>query len=119
VGGSLHHSIAMERIWPKSHQRVYWNYTVRAYHHGQHSISKEYELIYVLFLPKSTIMLAVNVSFLAVPNMFIPQSQSVGVIAIYVSTIFITGSLIASIQLTRGAKIYNSESAQDAVSFAP
>jgi len=62
-------------------------------------------------------MLAVDVSFLAVPNVFVQQSQSVGVIATYVSTIFITGSLITSLLLARQTQRYGPESAEGAVSI--
>ena len=51
-------------------------------------------------------MLAVNVSFLAVPNVNIQQSQSLGVISTYLSTIFVTGSLIASLLLARQTQRY-------------
>jgi len=60
-------------------------------------------------------MLAVDVSFLAVPNMNIQQSHSVGVIATYVSTIFITGSLIVSLLLARHIQSYDLDSFRAAV----
>ncbi|OJA17074.1 hypothetical protein AZE42_09252 [Rhizopogon vesiculosus] len=62
----------------------------------------------------STVMLAVDVSFLAVPNVYIDTSQSVGVIATYVSIIFITGSLIVSLLLARQTQRYGPESAEGA-----
>jgi preprotein translocase subunit SecF len=62
-------------------------------------------------------MLAVDVSFLAVGNVNISTSQSVGVIANYLSTIFITGSLIVSLLLARQTQKYGPESAEGAVSF--
>jgi len=60
-------------------------------------------------------MLAVDVSFLAVPNVNISQSQSLGIISTYLSTIFITGSLIASLLLARQTQRYGPESAVGAV----
>jgi hypothetical protein len=63
-------------------------------------------------------MLAVDVSFLAVGNVNISTSQSVGVIANYLSTIFITGSLILSLLLARQTQKYDPESAEGAVSFS-
>jgi len=60
-------------------------------------------------------MLAVDVAFLAVPNMNIQQSHSVGVIAIYVSIIFITGSLIVSLLLARHIQSYDPDSFHAAV----
>lgn len=63
-------------------------------------------------------MLAVDVSFLAVPNVYIGQSESVGVIATYLSVIFITGSLIVSLLLARQTQRYGPESAEGAVSFS-
>ena len=63
-------------------------------------------------------MLAVDVSFLAVPNVYITQSESIGVIATYLSTIFITGSLIVSLLLARQTQRYGPESAEGAASFS-
>lgn len=63
-------------------------------------------------------MLAVDVSFLAVPNVNISNSQSVGIIATYISTIFITGSLIVSLLLARQTQRYGPESAEGAVSLS-
>ncbi|KAG2151069.1 uncharacterized protein EDB93DRAFT_318904 [Suillus bovinus] len=65
----------------------------------------------------STVMLAVDVSFLAVPNMNISQSQSTGIIATYLSIIFITGSLIVSVLLARQNQRYGFESADKAAEF--
>ncbi|KAG2127919.1 uncharacterized protein EDB93DRAFT_1269771 [Suillus bovinus] len=65
----------------------------------------------------STVMLAVDVSFLAVPNVNISQSQSIGIIATYLSTIFITGSLIVSVLLVRQNQRYGFESADKATVF--
>lgn len=65
----------------------------------------------------STVMLAVDVSFLAVPNVNIGQSQSTGIIATYLSIIFITGSLIASVLLARQNQRYGFESADKAAEF--
>ena len=64
---------------------------------------------------KSTVMLTVNVSFLAVPSVNIQQSQSLGIISTYLSTIFITGSLIASLLLAGQIERYGPESAVGAV----
>jgi hypothetical protein len=63
---------------------------------------------------QSTVMLAVDVSFLAVPNVNVSTSQSIGVIANYISTIFIIESLIFSLLLARQAQKYE---LQAAVSF--
>ncbi|KAG2117712.1 hypothetical protein DEU56DRAFT_158195 [Suillus clintonianus] len=65
----------------------------------------------------STVMLAVDVSFLAVPNVNISQSQSIGIIATYLSIIFITGSLVASVLLARQNQRYGFESADKAAEF--
>jgi len=65
----------------------------------------------------STVMLAVDISFLAVPNVYIGQSQSIGVIATYLSIIFITGSLIISLLLARQNQKYGYESADKATEF--
>ncbi|KAG1775692.1 hypothetical protein EV702DRAFT_1116121 [Suillus placidus] len=65
----------------------------------------------------STVMLAVDVSFLAVPNVNISQSQSIGIIATYLSIIFITGSLIVSVLLVRQNQRYGFESADKATDF--
>jgi len=62
-------------------------------------------------------MLVVDVTFLAVPNMNIQQSYSVGVISIYVSTIFITGSLIVSLLLARHIQSYGPDSFYAVVCF--
>ncbi|KAG0697076.1 hypothetical protein DFH29DRAFT_836251 [Suillus ampliporus] len=65
----------------------------------------------------STVMLAVDASFLAVPNVNISDSQSIGVIATYLSIIFITGSLITSVLLARQNQRYGFESADKAAEF--
>ncbi|KAG2048582.1 hypothetical protein BDR06DRAFT_920295 [Suillus hirtellus] len=65
----------------------------------------------------STVMLAVDVSFLAVPNVNIGQSQSIGIIVTYLSIIFITGSLIVSVLLVRQNQRYGFESADKAASY--
>ncbi|KAG1791095.1 uncharacterized protein HD556DRAFT_1387483 [Suillus plorans] len=65
----------------------------------------------------STVMLAVDVSFLAVPNVNIGQSQSIGIIVTYLSIIFITGSLILSVLLVRQNQRYGFESADKATEF--
>lgn len=65
----------------------------------------------------STVMLAVDVSFLAVPNVNIGQSQSIGIIVTYLSIIFITGSLIVSVLLVRQNQRYGFESADKATDF--
>lgn len=65
----------------------------------------------------STVMLAVDVSFLAVPNVNISQSQSIGIIVTYLSIIFITGSLIVSVLLVRQNQRYGFESADKATDF--
>jgi hypothetical protein len=65
----------------------------------------------------STVMLAVDVSFLAVPNVNISQSQSIGIIVTYLSIIFITGSLIVSVLLVRQNQRYGFESADKATEF--
>jgi len=64
---------------------------------------------------KSTVMLTVDVSFLAGPNANIQQSQSLGVISMYLSTIFIIGSLIASLLLASQTERYGPESVVGAV----
>jgi hypothetical protein len=69
------------------------------------------------FFPhQSTVMLAVDVSFLAVPNVNISTSQSLGIIATYLSIISITGSLVVSVLLVRQNQRYGCESADKAVS---
>ena len=64
-------------------------------------------------------MLVVDVTFLAVPNMNIQQSHSVGVISIYVSIISITGSLIVSLLLARHIQSYGLDSFYAVVRFLP
>ncbi|KAG1767358.1 hypothetical protein EV702DRAFT_1036102 [Suillus placidus] len=65
----------------------------------------------------STVMLAVDVSFLAVPNVNISTSQSIGIIATYLSIISITGSLVVSVLLVRQNQRYGCESADNAGDF--
>ncbi|KAG1816808.1 uncharacterized protein BJ212DRAFT_175916 [Suillus subaureus] len=65
----------------------------------------------------STVMLAVDVSFLAVPNVNISTSQSVGIIATYLSIILITGSLVVSVLLVRQNQRYGCESVDKAGDF--
>ncbi|KAJ8586107.1 hypothetical protein M405DRAFT_377999 [Rhizopogon salebrosus TDB-379] len=52
-----------------------------------------------------------------VPNVNIGQSQSIGIIATYLSIIFITGSLIVSLLLARQNQKYGFESAEKATEF--
>jgi len=75
-----------------------------------------HSLTYPVCFYQSTVMLAVDVSFLAVPNVNIGQSQSIGIISTYLSIIFITGSLITSLLLARQYQAYGFESADRAVS---
>jgi len=64
-------------------------------------------------------MLVVDVTFLAVPNVDIVQSQSVGVIATYISIVFVTGSVIASLLLVRQIHWRYSPASEDGqVSFS-
>ncbi|KAG1798368.1 hypothetical protein EV424DRAFT_470327 [Suillus variegatus] len=65
----------------------------------------------------STVMLAVDLSFLAVPNVNILTSESVGIITIYLSIISITGSLVVSVLLVRQNQRYGCESADKAGDF--
>ncbi|KAG1796973.1 uncharacterized protein HD556DRAFT_263485 [Suillus plorans] len=65
----------------------------------------------------STVMLAVDLSFLAVPNVNISTSESVGIITIYLSIISITGSLVVSVLLVRQNQRYGCESADKAGDF--
>ncbi|KAG1751712.1 hypothetical protein EDB19DRAFT_1197425 [Suillus lakei] len=65
----------------------------------------------------STVMLAVDLSFLAVPNVNISSSQSIGIIATYLSIISITGSLVVSVLLVRQNQRYGCESADKAGDF--
>ncbi|KAG1857680.1 hypothetical protein DFJ58DRAFT_324618 [Suillus subalutaceus] len=65
----------------------------------------------------STVMLAVDVSFLAVPNVNISTSQSIGIIATYLSIILITGSLVVSVLLVRQNQRYGCESVDKAGDF--
>jgi hypothetical protein len=61
-------------------------------------------------------MLAVDVSFLAVPSVNLGDSGSVTVISTYISLFCIVGSLVASLFLTRQNRMYGQESADAAVS---
>jgi hypothetical protein len=65
----------------------------------------------------STVMLAVDVSFLAVPSVNLGDSGSVTVISTYISLFCIVGSLVASLFLTRQNRMYGQESADAAVVF--
>jgi hypothetical protein len=61
-------------------------------------------------------MLAVDVSFLAVPSVSVQNSQSVPVISTYISVFCIVGSMLVSLFLTRQNRQYGQESADKAVS---
>jgi len=61
-------------------------------------------------------MLAVDVSFLAVPSVNGQNSHSVPVISIYISVFCIVGSMLVSLFLTRQNRQYGQESADKAVS---
>ncbi|OJA15332.1 hypothetical protein AZE42_03341 [Rhizopogon vesiculosus] len=65
----------------------------------------------------STVMIAVDVSFLAVPSVSNQDSQSVTTISTYISVFCIVGSLVVSLFLTRQNRQYGQESADKAVDF--
>ncbi|KAG1734536.1 hypothetical protein EDB19DRAFT_1854577 [Suillus lakei] len=65
----------------------------------------------------STVMVAVDVSFLAVPGVNLQNAGSVAVISTYISLFFIVGSLVVSLFLTRQNRMYGQESADTAVKF--
>ncbi|KAG2042020.1 hypothetical protein BDR03DRAFT_944335 [Suillus americanus] len=65
----------------------------------------------------STVMVAVDVSFLAVPSVSIQNAASVTVISTYISLFCIVGSLVVSLFLTRQNRMYGQESADAAVIF--
>ncbi|KAG1752371.1 uncharacterized protein EDB91DRAFT_512302 [Suillus paluster] len=65
----------------------------------------------------STVMMAVDVSFLAVPSVSLQNSGSVTVISTYISLFCIVGSLVVSLFLTRQNQTYGQESADKAVKF--
>lgn len=65
----------------------------------------------------STVMVAVDVSFLAVPSVSIQNSGSVTIISTYLSIFCIVGSLVVSLFLTRQNRLYGQESADTAVQF--
>ncbi|KAG2138064.1 uncharacterized protein EDB93DRAFT_1253449 [Suillus bovinus] len=63
----------------------------------------------------STVMIAVDVSFLAVPSVSIQNPGSVTIISTYLSIFCIVGSLVVSLFLTRQSRLYGQESAATAV----
>ncbi|KAG2354710.1 hypothetical protein BDR07DRAFT_1464915 [Suillus spraguei] len=65
----------------------------------------------------STVMIAVDVSFLAVPSVSDLKSDSVTTISTYLSVFCIIGSLVISLFLTRQSRMYGQESADTAVQF--
>ncbi|KAG1893442.1 uncharacterized protein F5891DRAFT_1066667 [Suillus fuscotomentosus] len=65
----------------------------------------------------STVMIAVDVSFLAVPSVSNQNSGSVPIISTYLSIFCIVGSLVVSLFLTRQNRLYGQESADTAVDF--
>jgi hypothetical protein len=101
----------VEKLQQKSHDGMDWYHNLRVYH----GVSIPLRNLTLIRVYQSTVMLAVDISFLAVPNVNIGQSQSIGVIATYLSIIFITGSLIVSLLLARQNQKYGFESADKAV----
>ncbi|KAG2138067.1 uncharacterized protein EDB93DRAFT_1253450 [Suillus bovinus] len=65
----------------------------------------------------STVMLAVDVSFLAVPSVNLQDEHSVTVISTYISLFCIVGSLVVSLFLTRQNQLHGQEFADTAVTF--
>ncbi|KAG2361740.1 hypothetical protein BDR07DRAFT_1408763 [Suillus spraguei] len=65
----------------------------------------------------STVMVAVDVSFLAVPSVSLRNSGSVTIISTYLSIFCIVGSLVVSLFLSRQSRMYGQESADTAVQF--
>jgi hypothetical protein len=64
---------------------------------------------------QSTVMLTVDLSFLTVPSVNAQTSQSVAIIAAYLSTFSVVGSLVVSILLAGQNRKYGSVSANNAV----
>ncbi|KAG1750566.1 uncharacterized protein EDB91DRAFT_697109 [Suillus paluster] len=65
----------------------------------------------------STVMLTVDLSFLSVPSVNAQTSQSVAIIAAYLSTFCVVGSLVVSILLAGQIRKYGNVSANSAVEF--
>ncbi|KAG2124035.1 hypothetical protein DEU56DRAFT_828313, partial [Suillus clintonianus] len=65
----------------------------------------------------STVMLTVDLSFLTVPSVNAQTSQSVAIIAAYLSTFCVVGSLVVSILLAGQNRKYGNVSANNAVVF--
>ncbi|KAG1893440.1 uncharacterized protein F5891DRAFT_772184 [Suillus fuscotomentosus] len=65
----------------------------------------------------STVMIAVDVSFLAVPSVNSQDTSSVTVITSYISLFCIVGSLVVSLFLTRQNQLHGQEFADTAVIF--
>ncbi|KAG1891990.1 hypothetical protein F4604DRAFT_2746 [Suillus subluteus] len=65
----------------------------------------------------STVLLAVDISFLSVPSVSLQKSGSVTTVSIYFSIFCTVGSLVVSLCLTRQHRLYGQESADTAAQF--
>src|SRR6267154_4124096 len=63
---------------------------------------------------QSTVMLAVNISFLAVPSV---QNQTSAILVAYLSTLCVMGSLVVSLVLAGQVNDSRRDSAENVVSF--
>ncbi|KIJ66627.1 hypothetical protein HYDPIDRAFT_26959 [Hydnomerulius pinastri MD-312] len=102
------HFRALKRIWVDSViiEPRWKNFTAQ--------LNKEWNQITVL----STVILAVNISFLAVPGVLSANSPpGAQAISTYVSTLCIVGSLVVSVVLSGQVNDKERESAQDAAEF--
>jgi len=67
-----------------------------------------------LMSAQSTVMLAVDISFLAVPTV---QNQTVAILIVYLSTLCALGSLVVSLVLAGQVNDTRRNNAEDVVSF--
>ncbi|KAG1805190.1 uncharacterized protein BJ212DRAFT_1284012 [Suillus subaureus] len=106
-GAPQSHMEELRRVWvDRSINSPRWK-------HFNSKLSSEWSSITIY----STVMVAVDVSFLAVPSVSPQDSGSVTIISTYLSIFCIVGSLVVSLFLTRQSRMYGQESADTAVQF--
>ncbi|KAG1752368.1 uncharacterized protein EDB91DRAFT_1102074 [Suillus paluster] len=106
-GAPQSHMIELRRVWvDRSTNSPRWK-------NFNSKLSSEWSGITIY----STVMIAVDVSFLAVPSVGLQDPGSVTVISTYLSVFCIIGSLVVSLFLTRQNRLYGQESADTAVQF--
>ncbi|KAF9231895.1 hypothetical protein BU15DRAFT_55645 [Melanogaster broomeanus] len=110
-GGPSAHANELQRVW------VDWTVNVHRWDGFTRNLSNEWGGVTIY----STVMLAVDVSFLAIPALATGATSTVeepgAIITTYVSIIFVVGSLVVSLQLSNRLRGLESLEAKEAATM--